>query len=188
MNLFLQPWSRRLLVASCIWGTLGICAPAEADSRLHTARQQQDGAGQAAPRDDERISRARNALRNLKTRLKLTPSQLPAWKAWFAGMLNDAAHPVAMDGAECDAKGAPAGRSAADAPELMRRSVACLRARAAGMQAELTRLEAAQSRTMELYDALDAGQRMTFDLFWYGMRQYSIPGQQQRLSEFLIRA
>lgn len=188
MNVFLQPWKRRLLVASCIWSTLGICGAAQADSCLRTATPQQDGTGQAAPRESERVSRARNALRDLKTRLKLTPSQLPAWKAWFSGMLNDAAHPVAMDDAECGAKSAPAGRSAADAPELMRRSVACLRARTAGMQAELARLEAAQSRTRELYDALDAGQRMTFDLFWYDMRRYSIPGQQQRLSQFPIRS
>lgn len=124
-------------------------APAVAPAAAPTAQPAEDGARKPMARHDPAKLQARMATRQaaLKSTLKITADQEPAWNAYTASML-----PPPRDGARPD-RDAWRSMTAPDRIKLMR-------TRQAERQAEMDRRMEA---TLRLYGALSPEQQKLFD-------------------------
>lgn len=127
--------------------------------------------------DFDWVKHTQQTLDDLKSKLNLKPEQTSAWDTWAAGVITDANQQL-----EKDKPGPDEGTSTTKAlidettPERMAKGIERLRAQTNWMQAQLTRLDAAQVRTKTFYDALDTEQKTIFDLFWTVMH-HRVSGQ-----------
>ena len=112
--------------------------------------------------DFDKVQMTRDRLDDLKAKLNLGDSQIPAWNAWSSRVISDVK--------ELEKESVPrdwmAGRENLTIPERMQRQEDHLRSRIAWLQERLKRLEAARRDTGTFYAALTRDQRTIFDLFW----------------------
>ncbi len=116
------------------------------------------------------IKHTQVTLDELKTKLNLNPTQIPAWDTWTAGVVGDAHNQLLMHADDCHH--GMRHHSAwinESTPDQMTHGIACLRAEMTRMQEHLVQLEAAQVRTKIFYDTLGPNQKTIFDLFWHEM-------------------
>lgn len=138
-------------------------------SALAAENAMADNAGVPPPpehyRAFDRVQMTRGRLEDLKAKLNLGESQMPAWNAWSAEVVSDVkeldkeANGMHRDWREGRQKDLTI-------PERMERQEAHLRSRIGWMQKRLDLLEAGRKNTETFYAALTRDQRTIFDLFW----------------------
>ena len=113
----------------------------------------------------DRVRMTQDRLEELKAKLELGDSQMPAWNAWSSKVIAD------VKELDKESSGMPRDwmegqQEDLTIPERMAKQEDHLRNRIRWMQKRLTRLDAARKNTASFYAALTKDQKTIFDLFW----------------------